>query len=116
MKTVHELVDDFIQMNQAGLVLELCEKHYDENVVMLNNGIVFAESMREAYDKQKGFVGSIVDFDVKLISKSVNGFMSELTFHYKMTVADCSLMDFTGKHIQTWKNNKIVREEYFSIE
>ena len=116
IKTVHELVDDFNEMNQAGPVLELREKYYDENVVMLNNGIVFAESTREAYDKQKGFVDSIVEFDVKLISKLVNGFVSELIFHYKMKGADSSVIDFTGKHIQTWKNKKIVREEYYSIE
>jgi hypothetical protein len=113
---MHKLINDFIEMNQAGLVLELCEKHYAENVIMLNNGIVFAESMHEAYNKQKGFVDSIVAFDVRLISKVVNGFISELTFHYKMTATDSSVMDFTGKHVQTWKNRKIVREEYFSIE
>ena len=45
---MHELADDFIEMNKAGLVLELCEMHYDENVIMLNNGTVFAESMHEA--------------------------------------------------------------------
>ena len=70
--------------------------------------------MRDAYVKQKGFVGSIVEFDVKLISRVVDGAVSELTFHYKMTGSDSSVMDFTGKHIQNWKNNKIVREEYFS--
>jgi hypothetical protein len=115
-KIVHELVDDFIEMNKAGLVLELCEKHYDENVIMLNNGTVFAESMHEAYDKQKSFVGSIIKFDVKLVSKVVDGNISELTFHYKMTGSDSNLIDFIGKHVQTWKNNKIVREEYFSVE
>jgi len=31
---------------------------------MLNNGAVFAESMRESYDKQKGFVASVKTFDV----------------------------------------------------
>jgi hypothetical protein len=115
-KVVRELVDDFIEMNQAGLVLALCEKYYDEHVVMLNNGTVFAESMREAYDKQNGFVGSIVEFDVKLVSKVITGNVSELTFHYKMTGADSNLVEFTGKHVQTWKNKKIVREEYFSVE
>ena len=40
-------------MNQAGLTLELCEKHYDEHVIMLDNGTVFAESMHEAYDNKK---------------------------------------------------------------
>ena len=112
---MYKLIDDFIKMNQAGLVLELCEKYYDENVIMLNNGAVFAESMREAYNKQKGFVGSIANFDVKLVSKVVNGSVSELTFHYKIAGEESSVMDFTGKHIQTWKNNKIVREEYFTI-
>ena len=111
-----ELVDDYIEMNKAGLVLELCEKHYDEDVIMLNNGVLFADSRRESYTKQKGFVDSIVEFDVKLLSKEVDCNVSELTFHYKMTGADSSVVDFTGEHVQTWKNKKIVREEYFSID
>ena len=44
---MHDVIDDFVAMNKAGLVLELCEKYYDENVTMLNNGQVFAKSMRE---------------------------------------------------------------------
>jgi len=112
---VHNLVDDFIVMNQAGLVLELCEKHYDKNVIMLNNGQVFAQSMRESYDKQKGFVESIKEFNVELVSKKIDGNVSELVFHYKMINADLTVNEFTGKHIQRWVNNKIVKEEYLSI-
>ena len=66
---MHSLVDGFIEMNQAGRVLELCERYYDDNVLMLNNGQVFAKSMRESYDKQKGFVGSVKEFNVELLSK-----------------------------------------------
>jgi hypothetical protein len=112
---MHNLIDDFIAMNQAGLVLELCKKYYDENVVMLNNGQVFAESMQESYDKQKGFVESVKAFNVELVSKNIAGNISELTFNYKMTAADSTINEFTGKHIQTWKNNKIIKEEYVSI-
>jgi hypothetical protein len=64
-------------MNQAGLVLELCEKHYAEDAIMLNNGEVFAESMREAHDKQKGFVDAVSDFDVRLISRQIEGDVAE---------------------------------------
>jgi len=113
---VQALVDDFIEMNQSGLVLELCEKYYDENVIMLNDGTVFANSMREAYDKQKGFIETIEAFDVTLVSRVIRGDIAELTFDYKMTGADSKLTEFTGKHVQTWKNQKIVREEYFPIE
>ena len=113
MKT---LIDDYIAMNQAGLVLELCEKYYDEKVLMLNNGAIFAESMRESYEKQKGFINSIKEFDVKLISATIKQNVSELIFRYKMVGADSVMTEFTGKHIQTWKNDKIVKEEYLSVE
>ena len=109
-------VDDFIEMNTGGMVLELCEKYYDENVLMLNNGTVFAESMKESYEKQKGFVALVKEFDVKLLSSKIEGNVSELVFHYKMTGADSKTNEFSGKHIQTWGKGKIVKEEYFSIE
>lgn len=112
---MHNLVDDFIKMNRAGLVLELCEKYYDENVTMLNNGQVFANSMRESYEKQKGFIESVKEFNVELVSKKIDGDISELIFKYKMIGSDATVNKFTGKHIQTWKNGKIIKEEYVSI-
>jgi len=112
---VRNLVDDFIVMNQSGLVLELCKKYYDKNVIMFNNGQVFAESMQESYDKQKGFVESVKEFTVELVTKKITGDIAELTFNYKMTGFDSTVNEFTGKHIQTWQNNKIVKEEYVSI-
>ena len=38
---------------------------------MHNNGSVFARSMKESYDKQKGFVESVEKFDVKLVSSLI---------------------------------------------
>ena len=108
-------IDDFVVMNTSGMVLELCEKYYDDNVLMLNNGAIFAKSMRESYDKQKGFVASIKEFDVQLLCSEITDNRAELTFAYKMTGSDSLVSEFTGKHIQTWRNGKIVREEYLSI-
>ncbi|WED27588.1 hypothetical protein L3V77_04965 [Vibrio sp. DW001] len=113
---MQKLIDDFVRMNQAGLILELCEKYYDENVVMLNNGSVFASSMKESYDKQEGFIESVEHFDVSLVSMCVSENTAELTFHYKMTNAQSQVNEFTGKHIQIWKNGKIIKEEYLSVD
>ncbi|SFC94663.1 hypothetical protein [Pseudoalteromonas denitrificans] len=112
---MQDLVTEYINMNQAGLVLELCEKFYDENVLMLNNGCVFAQSMRESYNKQQGFVKLVKEFDVKLISKLIKGNIVELIFSYKMINFDAKITEFKGKHIQTWQNNKIIKEEYISV-
>jgi hypothetical protein len=109
------LIDDYIKMNQAGQVLELCNKYYHKDVLMLNNGDVFATTMEESYNKQKGFVESVVSFDVSLVSSLINGDIVELTFHYKMTGANAQVNEFTGKHIQIWQNQKIIKEEYISL-
>ena len=113
---MQQKVDDFVAMNTSGMVLELCEKYYDDDVIMLNNGSVFAQSMRESYDKQKGFVASVKNFDVQLLSSDIKDNVATLTFHYKMTGPDSVVSAFTGKHIQTWRNGKIVREEYETIK
>ena len=112
---MQKLIDDYISMNVAGRVLELCEKHYDKNVLMLSNGEVFAKSMQESYEKQKAFIDSVQKYDVVLLSSSMAGNISELTFRYTMTGADLKENTFTGRHIQTWKNGKIVKEEYSAI-
>lgn len=36
-----KLIDDFIELNTTGRVLELCEKYYADNVLMLSNGDIF---------------------------------------------------------------------------
>jgi len=113
---MQHLVEDFIKMNQAGQVLALCEKYYHEDVIMLSNGDLFAESMSEAYEIQKGFVDSVESFDIQLISQQLNGNISELVFFYKMIGIDETLNEFTGKHIQTWQGNKIIHEEYLNVE
>ncbi len=112
---MQHLVEDFIKMNIAGQVLTLCEKYYHDDVTMLSNGNLFAQSMREAYDRQKGFVESIASFDIQLISQQVTNNMSELVFLYKMVGVDETLNEFTGKHIQTWQGDKIIREEYLTV-
>ena len=40
---------------------------------------------------------------------------TELTFDYKMIGESSNVTEFVGKHIQTWKNGKIIKEEYVSI-
>ena len=112
---MRKIIDEYIAMNIEGRVLELCQKYYGENVLMLNNGKIFARSMQESYDKQKKYVDAVTKFEVRLLSCNIQENVSELVFHYKMSGAN-GINEFSGKHIQTWENNKIVREEYHSVD
>ena len=113
---IQQLVNDFIKMNKAGKVLALCEKHYDVKVQMLSNGDIFACSRQEAMDKQAKFVAAVEKFDISLLSKQINNDVSELIFDYKMTTANGEKNNFIGKHILSWKNQKIIKEEFSIIQ
>jgi hypothetical protein len=110
------LVDHLVELNVTGQVLTLCKTYFAENILMLSDGNVFATSMQEAHDKQKGFVEAVKKFEVTLIEKKCSGNRAELTFRYKMTGADDAITEFVGQHIQTWLDGKIVKEEYLSIQ
>jgi hypothetical protein len=51
----------------------------------------------------------------EMVSSLFNENVVEFTFHYKMTGAGGQVNEFTGKHIQTRQNRKIIKEEYISI-
>jgi hypothetical protein len=108
-------VDHVVELNVTGQVLTLCKTYFAENILMLSDGNVFATTMQEAHDKQKGFVETVKKFEVALIEKKCSGNRAELTFRYKMTGTDDAITEFVGQHIQTWVDGKIVREEYLSI-
>ncbi len=110
-----KLINGFIALNCSGKILELCETYYADELVMLNEGEVFASSIREAYEKQAGYVDAVEEFDIRLVSKEIVGDVSTLVFDYKMTTKDGKNMAFTGKHVQAWRGKKIIREEYFSL-
>ena len=116
MLSLEEKVNDFIYMNEAGQVLALCEKYYAKDVCMLNEGEVFARSMRESFDKQKKFVDEIKESRVTLVSKTIEGDVARLTFHYKMTNKKDQSFEFTGEHLQYWQDGKIVKEEYKALK
>ena len=59
-----KLVDGFVNLNCSGKILELCETYYADDLAMLNDGEVFASSMRGAYEKQKGYVDGVAGFDL----------------------------------------------------
>ena len=47
MTQMTELINDFIALNEACRPLELCKKFYADDVFMLSNDSIFAETMQQ---------------------------------------------------------------------
>ena len=110
MLSLEEKVNDFIYMNKAGEVLALCEKYYAKDVCMLNEGEVFARSMRESFDKQKKFVDEIKESRVTLVSKAIEGDVARLTFHYKMTNKKIRVLNLPVSIFNIGKMEKLLKK------
>ena len=109
-------IKDLIQLNCTGNIIELCQKYYASDITMISNGTSFANSRQSAIDNQKGYIDSVDTFDITLISKEIDHAEVTLVFHYKMICKDGVALDFTGEHVQTWENNKIIKEIYTTLK
>jgi hypothetical protein len=114
-RELEEQVKDFITMNKNGEILNLCQKHYAENVLMYSNGAIFASSKEEAYNKQKVFVDDIKSYNITFVSKSIHDNVSVLIFRYKMVTKKFKKIDFMGKHTLTWREGKIAEELFETL-
>ncbi|MBL4786354.1 MAG: nuclear transport factor 2 family protein [Cohaesibacteraceae bacterium] len=113
--SIEKLIENYIAMNVAGQALELIDKHYAEDVLVLNGGEIFASSRQESCDKQKGFIEAVASSDNKLVSSDIDGNVSTLVFRYQMVGKDGREMAFTGRHVLTWKDGLIVHEAYETL-
>ena len=110
-----ERVNQFINLVEEGKVLEICNTFYAKNVLMLNDGVIFAQNKNEAYLKYQILETIIKDFDIELRSKKIVGNVSELIFNYKLSNMNNVRYEFIGKHLQTWEYLQITKEEYISM-
>ena len=111
---INDIVDTFIKLNTAGKILELCETVYADDVQMFNDGLIFASSKKEAFEKQAGYANSITECHIELISKEIKENEAILVFRYDMKTNEQE-MNFVGQHKIYVDNDKIVKEEYVGL-
>ncbi len=113
-----DLIQTFILLNTAGDVRQLMEELYDDRVLVISNGVVFAENRQQAYAKQKPYIDRTKKASISLLSQSAvksddRGIESvELVFAYQFENMDGSENAFTGRHVLDWQHGKIVKEQF----
>jgi hypothetical protein len=114
MSTLLENIDDLNDLILQGRALEAFEKYYHEDVTMQeneNSPTVGKEANRQ---REKEFFAAITEFrSAKPMKVTIGEDISMVQWHYDYTHKDWGVRNYTQVSVQEWKDNKIIREQFF---
>jgi len=114
MNTLLKKISDLNNLVLQGKALEAFETYYDDDVVMQeneNDPTIGKEANRK---RENEFYSSIVEFrNAKLLKLTVGESVTMTQWHYDYTHKDWGIRKYTQVSVQEWKNDKIIREQFF---
>lgn len=97
-----------------GKALEAFEAYYDDNVIMQENENTPTVGKDSNRKREKEFYSSVVEFrSAKLLKLIVGENITMTQWHYDYTHKDWGVRNYTQVSVQEWKNNKIIKEQFF---
>ncbi len=114
MSDVQSIETELNEMILAGRGMEAFEKHYAEDCVMQEN----VDAPREGKDAcrayEEAFFANIAEFHgAELLASSVAGDRSYSEWVFDCTFKDGTRMRNTQVAARTWRDGKVVREQFF---
>ena len=114
MNTLLKKISDLNDLVLRGKPMEAFETYYDDDVIMQENEgspTVGKEANRR---REKEFYSSIVEFrSAKLLKLTVGENITMAQWHYDYTHKDWGVRNYTQVSVQEWKDDKIIREQFF---
>jgi hypothetical protein len=114
MNTLLEKINGLNHLVLEGKALEAFETYYDDDVVMQENEGIPTIGKEANRKREKEFYSSLIEFrSPKLLKLTVGGNITMTQWHYDYTHKDWGVRKYTQVSVQEWKNNKIIREQFF---
>lgn len=111
---VENSVKDLITHIQQGKFMEAFEKYYDENVVMQENEqppMIGKEANRH---REVEFISNTTGFENgKVEAIATGGDVAMIVWHYNYKHKEWGTKNYKQVSVQTWKDGKIVKEQFF---
>jgi hypothetical protein len=114
MESIKKNLEDLNGLILSGKAIEGFDKYYDDSIVMQENTgepMVGKELNRK---REVEFFSSITDFreaEVKSVGFGEN--TSFVVWDFDYTHKDWGVRKYTQVAVQTWKDGKIVKEQFF---
>lgn len=114
MSNLKELITDLNNLVLEGRLMDAFEKYYDVNVVMQENEKPPVIGKEENRRREEEFLNSLIDFrSARVLNLATGDNTTMVVWHYDYTHKEWGVRNYTQVSVQTWKNEKIVKEQFF---
>jgi hypothetical protein len=114
-KTIIEhSLNDLNTLILDGKAMEGFEKYYGDEVIMQENETIPTVGKDANRQRELSFFENITDFrGAKMLGSAVKENVSFAIWHFDYTHKEWGVRNYTQVAVQTWKEGKIVKEQYF---
>lgn len=111
---IEDAVKDLNMMIKSGEGMQAFEKYYDDAVIMQENEASPTIGKEANRHRERHFYENITEFrNAEVLGMAVGGDQSYVTWHYDYTHKHWGLRKYTQVSVQTWKDGKIIKEQFF---
>ena len=114
MNTITEKLADLNQLVISGKLLDAFEKYYHDDVEMQENENSPVRGKDANRKREQEFLSNITEFrNAAVQGVAVSNNTSFVIWSYDYTHKEWAVKNYTQVSEQTWKDNKIVKEQFF---
>lgn len=111
---IENSVYDLNTLIQTGEGMKAFEKYYDEGVIMQENEASPTIGKDANRHRERHFYENVAEFrKAEVLGVGVGENQSYVTWHFDYTHKHWGLRKYTQVSVQTWKDGKIVKEQFF---
>ena len=114
MNALLEKITGLNDLVLQGKALEAFETYYDDDVIMQENESVPTIGKEANRTRENQFYSSLLEFrSAKLLKLTIGENITMTQWHYDYTHKDWGVRNYIQVSVQEWKNNKIIKEQFF---
>jgi hypothetical protein len=114
MNAIKQKLEDLNQLVISGRLLDAFEKYYHEDVEMQENELAPVKGKDVNRKREQEFLSNIVEFRrAQVRNVAVTDNTSFVIWSYDYTHKEWGVKNYTQVSVQTWKDDKIVKEQFF---
>jgi hypothetical protein len=114
MNALLENINGLNDLVLQGKAMEAFETYYDDEVIMQENEMAPTVGKEANRKREKEFYSSILEFrSAKLLKLTVGENTTMTQWRYDYTHKHWGVRNYTQVSVQEWKNDKIIREQFF---
>jgi hypothetical protein len=114
MNNLEKKINELNNMVVDGKIMEAFEKFYHDDVLMQENEEDPTIGKDENRKREQEFVANITEFrGAQVINVATGNNVTMVVWHYDYTHEQWGARNYTQVAVQTWKEGKIIREQFF---